>query len=238
MSKLCIIPARGGSKRIPRKNVKAFLGKPILLYSIETAIDSGLFDEVMVSTDDSEIAGLARQALASVPFMRSPERSGDYATTMEVILEVLEKYRELGKAFDYVCCMYPTAPFARPEHLREGLNKMLNEQLKTTFPVVSFSYPVWRGLKQEDGLIKMIWPEHITTRSQDLETVYHDAGQWYWLNMTQGLDQVFTDRSGAIVLDDLSVQDIDTPEDWRVAELKYQNLYAKDSSTSVPKTPD
>lgn len=225
MAKLCIIPARGGSKRIKRKNIKPFLGKPIIQYSIETAIASGLFDEVMVSTDDNEIAELARANGAKVPFLRSEESASDFATTMQVILEVLENYKASGKVFDQICCLYPTAPFVKPEHLKEGLEKMTDEGLKSVFPVVPFSYPIWRGLREKDGLISMVWPENITTRSQDLETVYHDAGQWYWLNVSINLDQVFTDRSGSVIMDELSVQDIDTASDWAIAELKYQSRY-------------
>src|SRR5690606_36857718 len=169
MGNLCIIPARGRSKRIPRKNIKDFLGKPIIAYSIETALQSGLFEEVMVSTDDPEIAEVAERYGGKVPFLRSEENSGDYATTADVLLEVLGQYKTLGLSFEYACCIYATAPLIRQKDLTDGYRKLRREGRCSVLPVVKFSYPVWRGLKiLENGKTNMIWAEHINSRSQDL----------------------------------------------------------------------
>jgi len=225
MGNLAIIPARGGSKRIPRKNIRDFCGKPIIAYSIESALKSGLFEEVMVSTDDAEIAEIARSYGAKVPFLRSAQNADDFATTMDVIREVLEKYKEAGKTFEYVCCIYPTAPLIRAEHLAEGFSKLATHDYQSVFPVVRFSYPVQRGLKMDEtGTVSMVWPEHLNTRSQDLQTIYHDAGQWYWLNPEAVTDAIFTEASGAVILKEQEVQDIDTLEDWKIAEIKYSLL--------------
>ena len=223
---IAIIPARGGSKRIPRKNIKEFLGKPIIAYSIQTALQSGLFSEVMVSTDDEEIAEIAKKYGAKVPFMRSAKNANDYATTMDVINEVLDFYKKQGTSFDYVCCMYPTAPLARVEHIKEGFEKLSTKGLHTVFPVVAFSYPIWRGLEiDENGHTKMIWKEHLNARSQDLKQVYHDAGQWYWLNPKEVTNTVFTPKTASVILKEEEVQDIDTLSDWTMAEMKYKMLY-------------
>lgn len=224
--KLCIIPARGGSKRIPRKNIKDFLGKPIIAYSIEAALQSGLFDKVMVSTDDEEIAEVAKKHGASVPFFRSPETSGDFATTVDVLLEVLEAYKKLGCHFQAACCIYPTAPLIQLQSLREGLEKLLAEKLNVVFPVVSFGYPIWRGLQWESNRLLMVWPENIDKRSQDLKEIFHDAGQWYWF-LTEALQankKLMGGNSSGITIDRLQVQDIDTMTDWKLAELKYELL--------------
>lgn len=224
MKKIAIIPARGGSKRIPRKNIKEFLGKPIIAYSIEAALKCSLFDEVMVSTDDEEIAQVAKRYGARVPFMRSAENADDYATTIDVLLEVLAQYSEFeGKIFDYGCCIYPTAPFTTSEVLEKGFHKMKTDQLDTVFPVVAFSYPIWRGLKvNKEEKIEMLWPECLNTRSQDLEKVFHDAGQWYWFASQKLKTTLFTDNSGFIELDERKVQDIDNETDWLLAEIKHQ----------------
>ncbi|WMN12475.1 pseudaminic acid cytidylyltransferase [Marivirga salinae] len=227
MSNLCIIPARGGSKRIPRKNIKDFLGKPIIAYSIETALQSGLFDEVMVSTDDTEIAEIAQKFGAKVPFKRSNENADDFATTSAVLIEVLDEYKVNGKEFEYACCIYPTAPLIKTEKLKMGFEKLKDGHFNTVFPAVEFSYPVWRGLKKTtDEGFKMVWPENLNKRSQDLETVYHDAGQWYWINIESfKKDQkLFGDRTSCVVLEATEVQDIDTLVDWKLAELKYELL--------------
>ena len=224
---LCIIPARGGSKRIPRKNIKDFLGKPIIAYSIETALESGLFDEVMVSTDDHEIAEIAEKYGAGVPFLRSTENADDFATTADVLMEVLDAYKNTGKEFKYACCIYPTAPLIKAEKLKMGFDKLKDGHFKTVFPAVEFSYPIWRGLKQiPDEGFKMVWPENLNKRSQDLETVYHDAGQWYWLNLEsfKKEQKLFGSRTSCIVLEAIEVQDIDTLVDWKLAELKYEVL--------------
>ncbi|MEN7552012.1 pseudaminic acid cytidylyltransferase [Rapidithrix thailandica] len=226
MKKLAIIPARGGSKRIPRKNIKPFLGKPILAYSIESALKSALFDEVMVSTDDEEIAGLAKSHGAEVPFLRSKKNADDYATTAEVLLEVIEQYEQQGVVFDFACCIYPTAPLLTERTLQEALDKLLKGKYDTVFPIVPFGYPVWRGLEIDCEKVKMVWPEHLNSRSQDLPPVYHDAGQFYWLNLEKFKvsKQLFTNNSGSIVLSELQVQDIDNHTDWQIAELKYKLL--------------
>jgi len=224
MSNLALIPARGGSKRIPRKNIKDFLGKPIIAYSIETALHSGLFDEVMVSTDDNEIAEVAKKFGAQVPFIRSAENSTDLATTTDVIIEVLGNYKYiLKKEFKFVCCIYPAAPLIEPQDLIAGYNLLCEEKFHSLFPVVSFSYPIWRGLERGvRGLTKMLWPENLNKRTQDLKKVFHDAGQWYWLDASMAHEGVFSNKTGTIIVSELRVQDIDNLEDWKMAEMKYK----------------
>lgn len=227
MDDLCIIPARGGSKRIPRKNIRGFLGKPIIAYSIETAIESGLFDEVMVSTDDQEIAEIALKFGAKVPFFRSEKNADDHSTTSNVIEEVLLEYRRQGRSFVNACCLYPTAPFVTSPFLEKGKRLLKDSGADAVFPVVKFEYPVWRGLRlTTQGVVKMIWQEHLNSRSQDLENVFHDAGQWYWFDVESFLlnKKLITDNTRAIELTPLQVQDIDTLHDWSLAELKYGYL--------------
>ncbi len=226
---ICIITARGGSKRIPGKNIKEFLKEPIINYSIKAALNSCIFDEVMVSTDDDKIAEIAKKAGAFVPFMRSAETSGDTATTAEVILEVLEKYASLRKTFDYICCMYPTAPFITAENLKRGLQILKEKNANSVIPVVRFSYPPQRGYIVENGVLKYKWPENYPKRSQDLEPLYHDSGQFYFYKAdffikTKGLN---FEGMYPLILSDLEVQDIDTPDDWETAELKYHILKEK-----------
>ena len=227
MYNLAIIPARGGSKRIPEKNIKDFLGKPIIAYSIETALESGLFDEVMVSTDDEKIADIAIKYGATVPFLRSKKNSDDFATTVDVLLEVLLQYEKIGKSYSNACCIYSTAPFISSERLSQGFKKLLSENRSSVFPVVQFSYPIWRGLRKDvDERFQIVWPENLNKRSQDLEEIYHDAGQWYWF-LVEDLKRnktMFSDNSSAVVLDPLEVQDIDTLNDWKIAEFKYEYL--------------
>lgn len=220
MKRLAIIPARGGSKRIPRKNIKSFLGKPIIAYSIEAALKSDLFDEVMVSTDDDEISEIAKKYGASVPFMRSESNANDYATTADVLLEVLKEY---DRSFDQACCIYPTAPLLRMARLKEGLELMEKEDFDTVFPIVEFSYPIWRSLKMDETQkVSMNWPENLNSRSQDLLKSYHDAGQFYWFDVDSFLKtkSLFTDATGSIIMKPEEVQDIDTIDDWKMAELK------------------
>lgn len=226
MARLCIIPARGGSKRIPKKNIKFFLGRPILSYAIETALISGLFDEVMVSTDSSEVAEVATKYGANVPFMRSETTAGDFATTLEVIKEVILTYHSQNKVFSEVCCLYPTAPLVQINDLQATLSNLVAHQLDCVFPVVKFSFPVQRGIILNGDLISPVNPEFVNLRSQDLEPVYHDAGQFYWVspNQIMSKDTLWTEKTGYIVLDELRVQDIDTETDWKLAELKYQLL--------------
>jgi pseudaminic acid cytidylyltransferase len=225
MSNICIIPARGGSKRIPRKNIKTFCGKPIIAYSIEAAINSKLFDEVMVSTDDEEIATIAIQYGAKVPFLRSEENSNDYAGTIDVILEVLQNYNNMDKIFTYACCIYPTAPLIQINTLTNAYNILLKQNFETVFPITSFSFPILRALQvDERSRVSMIWPENMSKRSQDLAPAYHDAGQFYWMKVSdiQKNKKLYTDYSGVVILNDLDVQDIDNETDWVIAEMKYK----------------
>lgn len=226
-SAIAIITARGGSKRIPRKNVKSFCGKPIITYSIEAALQSGLFEEVMVSTEDEEIAQIARKAGAHVPFMRSSESAGDYASTDDVLLEVLAAYKERGKDFDSFCCLYPTAPFVTAEKLKTAMG--LLEKADSVMPVVPFSFPPQRCMVlNEEGELRMKWPEHARTRSQDLEPYYHDCGQFYCCRTAPFLEYKTTDLPHMVpmIMSELEVQDIDNPDDWEIAELKYQKMIA------------
>ena len=227
MKKVAIITARGGSKRIPRKNIKDFLGKPIIAYSIEAALQSNLFDEVMVSTDDEEIATIARLYGTKVPFMRSPKNSDDYATTVDVLLEVLEQYQALDTQFTHGCCLYPTAPFITSALLNESFDLLEKENFDTVFPVVRFGNPIQRALTKDDsGKIAMMHPEYKLSRSQDLEKAYFDSGQFYWFNAQKLLTQksLWTDNTGVIEIDEHKVQDIDNLTDWKLAELKYKLL--------------
>lgn len=222
MARLAIIPARGGSKRIPRKNIKNFHGKPIIAYSIEAALKSGLFDEVMVSTDDEEIKIISLEYGAKVPFLRSENTSNDTATTLEVIREVLESYKKEDRTFDEVCCIYPTAPLMKSSHLTAGLDLLENE-IASVFPVVPFSFPILRSLKvDEDNFVSMNWPEYSHTRSQDLPAAYHDAGQWYWLRPELISDSLYSVNSKVIILSEMEVQDIDNESDWKMAEVKWK----------------
>lgn len=227
MGSIAIITARGGSKRIPRKNVKLFCGKPIITYSIEAALQSGLFEEVMVSTEDEEIARIAGEAGAQVPFMRSSESAGDYASTDDVLLEVLAAYKERGREFDSFCCLYPTAPFVTAEKLKTAMG--LLDKADSVMPVVPFSFPPQRCMiLNEEGELRMKWPEHAKTRSQDLEPYYHDCGQFYCCRTAPFLECKTTDLPHMVpmIMSELEVQDIDNPDDWEIAELKYQKMIA------------
>lgn len=228
--RVAIITARGGSKRIPRKNVKEFLGKPILLYSIEAALESGMFDEVMVSTEDAEIAQLAEKAGAKVPFFRSENTAGDYATTTDVIEEVLAAYKERGMEFEYACCIYPTAPFVTADCLREAMTTLESSDADSLIPVVRFSFPPQRAVIINDGKMQFKWPENMFARSQDLEPFYHDCGQFYCIKTESFLREkkLFMSDTLAYERPESEVQDIDTMEDWKLAELKYRMLMQKD----------
>lgn len=222
---VAMITARGGSKRIPRKNIKEFCGKPIIAYSIEAAIESDVFTEVMVSTDDEEIAKIAREFGAKVPFMRSDETAGDYASTDDVIYEVLESYRKLGIEYDTFCCIYPTAPFVTKEKLKQAMD-LLNTA-ESVMPVVAFSYPPQRGIiLNEAGEVRRKYPEYLTTRSQDLEKMYHDCGQFYACRTEAFLRDKTTDVENLVpmIMDEMEVQDIDTLEDWKLAETKFKMM--------------
>jgi pseudaminic acid cytidylyltransferase len=230
MKKIAIIPARGGSKRIHRKNIKSFFGKPIIAYSIETALNSQLFDEVMVSTDDEEIAEIARSYGAKVPFLRSADASNDFATTAEVIEEVIHSYEKEGKSFSYGCCIYPTAPLVQEKALKDAFTLLQDKGYDTVFPVLRYSYPIWRSLKLENSRAIMNWPEYLNSRSQDLQPAFHDAGQFYFFNVPQFKQKrtLFTEDSGTIELTELEAQDIDNLTDWKLAELKYKLIHHLD----------
>lgn len=221
---ICIIPARGGSKRIPKKNIRDFLGKPIIAYSIETALKSNLFDEVMVSTDDEEIAKIARKYGAKVPFLRSKVNSDDNATTADVIEEVVLEYEKKEKKFNYFCSIYPTAPFVTANKLKKAMELLDKTQADAVVPVVRFSFPIQRAFKIDEGKLFMIWPEKMDTRSQDLEPTYHDCGQFYCLEIKSFLDQkkLFTTNTVPMEMPESEVQDIDNEEDWKIAEMKYK----------------
>ena len=231
MSSIAIITARGGSKRIPRKNIKEFCGRPMLGYAVGAALASGLFDEVMVSTDDDEIAGIARAEGAAVPFMRSASAADDHATTADVLREVLAVYAESGRRFDTACCIYPTAPFLTPERLREAAGLLESTGARCVMPVTAFSFPPQRGLFIRGGRIVQAQPECASMRSQDLERMYHDAGQFYFFRAAPFMgDGILVGRDTVpVVLSDAEVQDIDNPEDWEIAEFKYRWLHREEA---------
>lgn len=222
---IAIIPARGGSKRIPRKNIKYFCGKPMIAWSIEAAKKSGMFDHIIVSTDDIEIAEVAKQWGAEVPFIRPTELSDDYVATRPVINHAISMAAALYGQPDYVCCIYATAPFIRAEDIRCGLKKLIEEGCDFAFTVTSFPYPIQRALKiTAKGRIDMFSPEYRATRSQDLEEAYHDAGQFYW-GKTEAFTNdlpTFSEHAAPIILPRYLVQDIDTLEDWYRAELMFK----------------
>ncbi len=218
MTNLAIIPARGGSKRIPGKNIRPFLGKPIIAYSIEAALKSGLFATVMVSTDDEAVAATARQYGAEVPFMRSAAASDDHAPLADVVDEVLHEYSSRGSSFDFVCCILPTAPLVTPELLQKGLHLLEESGGDSMRPVARFSYPVQRAFSMQNGALEMLYPEYRTTRSQDLEPAFHDAGQFYWMRSKQGFRG---DKRYGFEISQRLVQDIDEEADWEMAEMKY-----------------
>lgn len=219
MNNLAIIPARGGSKRIPRKNIKDFLGKPIIAYSIEAALKSQLFNEVMVSTDDEEIAEVARNYGAKVPFLRTNKAADDFATLADVIDEVKMKYLAQNKSFEHICCILPTAPLVTVENLKKTLSLLNEKDADSVRPVVRFSYPIQRAVRMSEGKIELFNPEHQNTRSQDLEPAFHDAGQFYWMKFESGLRGK---NKFGFEIPETQIQDIDTVEDWILAELKYQ----------------
>lgn len=230
MSAIAIIPARGGSKRIPRKNLKPFDGVPMIARSIATALDSGLFDQVLVSTDDPEIAELARACGARVPFMRPAELADDFTGTGPVIAHALEALRERGETFDYACCIYATAPLLQVRYLRQGFAALAAHPDKSfAFSVCSFAFPVQRALTlDEQGALTALYPEFRGTRSQDLPPAYQDAGQFYWGRSVAWLrgDLVFSPLSLPVILPRHLVQDIDSEEDWLRAEYLYAALKA------------
>ena len=220
--RIAIITARGGSKRIPKKNIKDFCGKPIIAYSIEAAISSELFDEVMVSTDSEEIAGIAKKYGASVPFMRSAETSNDYATTNDVLIEVFNEYEKRGQEFDIAVCIYPTAPFVTADKLKRAIDMVEKDGADAVTPVVQFSFPPQRAFIIRDNALEYQYPENASARSQDLEPIYHDCGQFYVMKPKNVIDGIIVKKTTPIVMPESEVQDIDTVEDWKIAEMKYQ----------------
>lgn len=221
---IAIIPARGGSKRIPRKNIKPFCGKPIIAYSIEAAVASGLFDHIVVSTDDEEIAAAARSYGAEIPFLRPESLSDDYTGTTPVVKHAIKWFLDNNYPVSCACCIYPTAPFVLSDNLAEGYRKLLSSGKSYAFSVASFAYPIQRAIRiASEGTIEMILPENIPVRSQDLEKAYHDAGQFYFGTVDAWMNDVsaFSSASVPVILPRYQVQDIDTPEDWTRAELMY-----------------
>ena len=228
MKTLCISPARGGSKRIPRKNIKDFCGKPILAYSIETALKSGLFDEVMVSTDDAEIARIAKAYGAKVPFMRSAEAASDTAPDVVVIREVLNMYENLGMRFDLMCSIYPCAPLVTVQRLKEAYDKMLETGADCVFPVIRYGAPPQRGFVIRDGGWTRLHPEYTYTRSQDLEPIFFNAGQFHFYTCYKYLDKEESDRIYApIEISEMEAQDVDNEIDWKLAEIKYRMIHGE-----------
>lgn len=226
MNAVAIITARGGSKRIPGKNKMDFLGKPIICYSINAALSSGIFDEVMVSTDDEEIAEIARKEGAKVPFMRSEATANDFATTDDVLMEVLEEYEKRGKNFRYMACIYPTAPFVTPQKLKDAMQILKDNHASGVMPVVPFSFPPQRGMVIREGRLDYCYPENALKRSQDLEKMYHDCGQFYIYDVEKyrACRGDLPDGYFPIEVPELQVQDIDNMSDWKLAEMKYRMM--------------
>lgn len=226
MSGVAIITARGGSKRIPRKNIRPFLGVPIIKYSIDAALGAGCFDEVMVSTDDDEIAAIARSCGAAVPFMRSAATADDHADTASVLIEVIDEYRARGRDFETLCGIYPTAPFVTARKLSDAMALLASSGAHAVLPVTRFSYPIQRSLKIEQGRLFMNWPENYFARSQDLQPMFHDCGQFYCLRSAalRKEKKYLPEVTVPFELPDSEVQDIDTLEDWKIAEIKYQAM--------------
>jgi N-acylneuraminate cytidylyltransferase len=228
---IAIIPARGGSKRIPKKNIKDFFGKPLIAYSIEVALASKLFDKVVVTTDDEEIAKIAKEYGAEVPFIRPPELSDDFTGTGDVVNHAIEYLENQGESYEYVCTIYATAPLLQKEYLIEGYQKLKNTNAKNAFSSTSMPFPIQRTFKlNKDGRCEMFTPDHYMTRSQDLEEAYQDAGQFYWENRSIQSDEImFGKDSIPIILPRHLVQDIDTLEDWKRAEMMYRVLKELDN---------
>ena len=225
MSVVAVIPARGGSKRIPDKNIKPFCGKPIIAYSIEAAKNAGIFDRIIVSTDSKEIASIAKDFGAEVPFMRPCELADDQTGTDAVILHVLKRLMEDGEKIDYICCIYATAPFAKAEYIIKGYNILRDNNAATCFSVTTYPFPIFRALKiNNQNRLEMFWPEYRERRSQDLTEAYHDAGQFYWADAKKYLKekQFYSKDAVSVVLPRHLVQDIDTIEDWNTAELMFR----------------
>lgn len=231
---VAIITARGGSKRIPRKNIKDFMGKPIIAYPVMAALESGIFDEVMVSTDDDEIARVAQHYGAVVPFRRSEETSNDFAHTAQVLTEVISEYRKRGRNFLHGCCLYPTAPFVTAQKLTAAYKLFSDSDADCVMPVAEFSFPILRSMNMDEHTKKIAfnWPENATVRSQDLPPAYHDCGQYYFFNVQRFYDsgRLISPNTFGIITSPVEVQDIDNEDDWKLAELKYAFLNNRGSS--------
>jgi len=229
MKRIAIITARGGSKRIPRKSIKEFCGQPIIKYSIDVALASGIFDEVMVSTDDPEIASISKAYGAKVPFMRSEETSSDHASTADVIEEVLQSYKDMNIAFDYVCCIYPTAPFITPDKLKKAFQLLQQEEVESVIPVVQYSFPPQRCFVINNEKLEYKWSEYANMRSQDLEPIYHDCGQFYFIKTRAFMQErsMVTQNTAPLIMPETEVQDIDNEADWEIAEMKYRVMKLK-----------
>jgi len=224
---IAIIPARGGSKRIPQKNIKYFCGKPIIVWSIETASASNCFDKIIVSTDDDEIAAISRNSGAEVPFSRPANLSGDYSDTISVIRHAIRWIEKHNLKPEYVCCIYPTAPFMLVKDLKAGLQKIIKLQKNFVFTATTYAFPIQRAFKiNQNDKVEMFNPENFTTRSQDLESAFHDAGQFYWgrANAWLKCESIFTSESSPLILPRYRVLDIDTKEDWAQAEMQFKAL--------------
>lgn len=234
---VAIIPARGGSKRIPRKNIKPFAGKPMIAWSVEAALASGCFDRVIVSTDDEEIATVAKEWGAEVPFRRPPELSDDHTGTIPVIAHAIKWLSEQREALEAVCCLYATAPFVQPEDLRWGYESLQRgEEVDYAFSVTSYAFPIQRALRlTPEGRVAMFQPENFHTRSQDLEEAWHDAGQFYWGRAEAWLKglPIFSEHAVPVILPRHRVQDIDTPEDWQRAEWLFKAWQAEQGKKAL-----
>ena len=230
MNSVAIITARGGSKRIPKKNIRNFCGKPIIAYSIEAALNCCYFDTVMVSTDDEEIAAVAREYGAEVPFFRSCNTSDDYATTADVLLEVIQEYQKRGKYFDYHCCIYPTAPFITSEKLCRAFDTIISQNAEYVATFAKYSVPPqWRCVMDKNSNMHFAEPDTLLTRSQDLEDMYYDAGQFY-IYKTEAFMTNNGNMNGKVlglVVPETEVQDIDDYDDWKMAEIKYKMMMAR-----------
>ena len=224
---IAIIPARGGSKRIPKKNIKLFAGQPIIAYSIKAAKETDLFARIIVSTDSLEIADVAREYGVEIPFLRPSELANDFASTNEVVYHAIEWLAKEGRQPEFICCIYATAPFIKASYLNQGYDKLVSSNATSVFSITTYPYPIYRSLKiTESGRVEIIWPEYTNLRSQDLPESYHDAGQFYWVNTKKFMQEkaIFAKDSLPVILPRYLVQDIDTVEDWETAEKMYSAL--------------
>ena len=225
MNTIAIITARGGSKRIPRKNIKEFMGKPMITYAIGAALKSNVFDEVMVSTDDFEIAEIAKKNGAKVPFMRSEKTANDMAMTYDVLEEVIDEYQKIGRNFDNLACIYPCVPFLKSETLQNAYQIFINSNCDTLVPVVKFSFPIQRAFRiDENNFIQYREPENMLKRSQDLEPMFHDVGMFYFCKIEEMKrnKKLIGNKAAYIEMDEMQIQDIDNVSDWKMAEMKYR----------------